>query len=238
MKKWFIGIGVIILVGLIIALFYLQSTSQVESDAIKFKNEYEVLNGTTREKDGKTIRSITIADDNPFIYATEEEIVSKIEKGETFVVYFGFSDCPWCRSIVPTLIEVARDLEIKEIYYVDVKEIRDVIEVDETGELKTTTKGSDGYYQLIEIFSDVLDDYTVKDSNGETVSTKEKRIYAPNIVSVVDGVAQKIDSGISEKQTDGYMELTEEMKEDMYTKIKCVLNCVIEDNVCSAETKC
>lgn len=199
-----------------------------ETDAIKFKEEYEKLNGTIREKDGKTIRSIDITKDNPFKYKTDDEIVQSINNKETFIVYFGFNDCPWCRSVVPTLIEVAKDLKIDDIYYVDVKEIRDEIQLDSENKAVTKTKGSDGYYKLIEALDNVLDDYELKSDDGEKIKTGEKRIYAPNIVAVVDGKALKLTSGISSKQTDAYMELSDDIKEDMYDNIKKVLEIVIE----------
>jgi 23S rRNA pseudouridine955/2504/2580 synthase len=44
----------------------------------------------------------------------------KIENKETFVVYFGFSDCPWCRSVVEELIHVAKDLNVEKLYYAEV----------------------------------------------------------------------------------------------------------------------
>ena len=116
-----------------------------KTDAIKFKEEYESLNGTIREKDGQTIRTIKIDEENPIVYATAEEIVKKIEKKETFAVYFGFSDCPWCRSVLPTLIEVANDLKISKIYYVDVKEIRDVLVVEDE-KIKTEKEGKEGHW--------------------------------------------------------------------------------------------
>ena len=42
----------------------------LSTDAIKFKEEYESLNGTTSSS-GKTIRTININKDNPIIYKTE-----------------------------------------------------------------------------------------------------------------------------------------------------------------------
>ena len=45
------------------------------SDAVKFKEEYESLNGTIREKDGKIIRSINIPKNNPMVYSGANEIV-------------------------------------------------------------------------------------------------------------------------------------------------------------------
>ena len=74
-----------------------------QSDSKKFKNEYESLNGTKVE--GKSVRKVNIDKNNPFIYSSAEEVAKKIENKETFAVYFGFKECPWCRSVIESLIE-------------------------------------------------------------------------------------------------------------------------------------
>ena len=226
----FIIIAIVILGG----VYIYRINNDISEDAIKFKEEYESLNGQTNENNGKEYRVISISKDNPFVYKEADDIVEMINNEETFAVYFGFDSCPWCRSVVPTLIEVANDLNIETIYYVDVKEIRDTIEINDKGKLETTKKGTDGYYKLIELLDNVLSDYTLVDSDGNKVSTDEKRIYAPNVVIVVDGVAKKLESGISEKQTDGYMELTDEIKEDTYNKYNDILEYLYEkQNSCN-----
>ncbi len=213
--------------------------SKVEEDSIKFKEDYEKLNGKTRDKDGKTIRTIEISKDNPFKYKTEDELIQAINNKETFIVYFGFNDCPWCRSVVPTLIEVAKDLKIDNIYYVDVKEIRDVLELDDDNKAITKTKGSDGYYKLLKLLDNVLADYELTTKDGEKIKTGEKRIFAPNIVAVVDGKPKKLTSGISSKQNDAYMELSDDMKEDMYNNIKAILELIVDtNNSCSYNSAC
>lgn len=208
------------------------------SDALKFKEEYESLNGTKTDS-GKTIRTITIDKDNPIIYKKSKDIVSMVKNKETFVVYFGFASCPWCRSVLPNLIKAAKTLGIDKIYYVDVLTIRDTLKIDENGEIVTEKKGTQGYYDLLKTFDSVLEEYTLKNSNGETIKTNEKRIYAPNIISVTNGKIQGLVTGISEAQTDGYMELTPEMLEESYNLIKCNIQCVADEkNICSSNTMC
>ena len=208
------------------------------SDAITFKEEYESLNGTTSSS-GKKIRSITIDEDNPIVYTTDSKIVEMVNNKETFVVYFGFAACPWCRSVINNLIDAAKDLEIDTIYYVDVLKIRDTIIVNEDDEVVTEARGSRDYYKLLETFDKVLSDYTIKNKNNETIKTNEKRIYAPNIISVVNGEVQTLTTGISEKQTDAYVLLTDEMKRESYNKIKCTIRCVANaKNSCSTDKMC
>ena len=229
------GLILVILFGLTAC----KENDKEQSDSLKFKEEYESLNNTMREKDGKTIRSLDIVEDNPIIYKEPKDILEMMEVGDTFVVYFGFPDCPWCRSMIPTLIDVAKDLELSQVYYVNVKEIRDTMVIDDSGAVVTETEGTTEYYQLLEKLDTVLDFYTLKDKDGNEVNTGERRIFAPSIISVVEGKAVEITDGISEKQTDGYMELSQEMQEESYDKIKCSIQCVANQKaVCSSKTTC
>ncbi len=228
-----LSIILIIIVAFIIGIIYIKSNS---TDAAKFKKEYESLNGTKSKKNGQKIRSITIPKANPIIYKTADELVKMIEDKETFAVYFGFPDCPWCRSVLPTLLEVANDQNIEKLYYVDVKEIRDTLELDKENKVITKEKGSKGYQNLLKKLDKVLDSYYLTNDKGDKIDTKEKRIYAPNIVVVINGVAKEMTSGISDKQEDGYSKLTTEIEKDMYNKIKCTLECLNKEaSVCTSK---
>ena len=207
-----------------------------KTDASKFKEEYESLNGQTIN--GNKVRSINIDEDNPFVYKDAKEIITMMDNKESFVVYFGFAKCPWCRSVLETLIKVAKDNGLDTIYYVDVLDIRDTLKV-ENDKVVTDKKGSDDYYKLLEYFDEVLSEYKLTDENGEKVEANEKRIYAPNVVSVVDGKAKELTTGISSKQDDAYMKLTDEMKKETYNNFKCIIKCVLESkNTCSINKEC
>lgn len=220
--------------------YKLVNVHEVElTDAIKFKREYESLNDTIRENTDKKMRSISIPEDNPFVYKEAKDIIEMINNKESFIVYFGFSDCPWCRSMVPSLIDVARDYKVSKIYYVDVKSIRDVIELNADKKLVTTKEGTEDYYKLVKLLSNVLEDYNLKDEKNKPISTGKKRIYAPNIVTVIEGSAKEMTSAISSLQKDAYMEISEDMKIDMYNKIKCMVTCLNDSkNTCSIKSSC
>jgi len=207
------------------------------TDAEKFKEEYESLNNTTNEKNGKKIRNLSIPEDNPMIYKTAEEISKMIDNKETFIVYFGFKDCPWCRSVVEELINVAKDKNIGRIYYVDVKEIRDVKEVTEEGKVETTKKGSKGYYELLEKLESVLDDYTLYDKDEKEI-IDGKRIYAPNVVAVSEGKAIKLVTGESDGLEDPYQELTDKMRQSTYKKFECLIECLEKENKTCKKNSC
>ena len=208
-----------------------------QTDGIKFKEEYEKLNGKKNDQ-GKKYREITIDSKNKMVYKTTEEVLDLIDKKKSFVLYFGFDTCPWCRSVVPTLASISRELN-QEVYYIDVKDIRDTFELNDDNKPKLVKKGSKDYSKLLEKLEPVLEDYTLTDSDNNEIKVGEKRIYAPSIVSVIDGKAKELTTGISDKQTDGYMKLTKEMEKDTYNKIKKVLKQVSDkNNTCYLDKGC
>ena len=108
-------------------LFFKKLDNPVNADALKFKEEYESMNGLVNENNGKSYREVSISNDNPFVYKTADELAEMIENKETFIVYFGFKTCPWCRSIISTLDKIAHDKNVTKIYYVDILDIRDTL---------------------------------------------------------------------------------------------------------------
>jgi thiol-disulfide isomerase/thioredoxin len=196
------------------------------TDALKFKEEYESLNGQTINDN--EVRSLSIPEDNPFIYKTADEIVDMINNNETFLVYFGFASCPWCRSVITTMIESAKSNNIKTIYYVDISDIRDTYELNDNHEAVKTKEGSDGYYKLLELLSPVLEDYSALTykSGKKTIKVNidEKRIYAPSLVVVKNGNPISLETGLSESQENAYQELTDDILCDMEEKFNCLFD--------------
>ena len=189
---------------------------------MKFKKEYESLNGQVSTTD-KAYRSIEISKDNPFVYSDCEKLVEKMNRGESFVVYFGANWCPWCRSVLPEFIKICQKLGIKEVLYVNVRpdndperEIRDVYSRKEDGTVYLSHSGTEGYHEFCRLSKDILDDY---DSNGITLDgtefAGEKRIDAPSFIIIINGKATELTQGISEKQYDPYMTLNDAITTDM-----------------------
>ena len=103
----------------------------------------------------------------------------------------------------------------------------------------TSKKGSDAYYELLELLNSVLEEYTLENKDGEEVNTNEKRIFAPNVVSVVKGEAKELETGIINELTDPYMEITDDMKKEMYNSFKCVIKCTLDaSKTCSVNKAC
>lgn len=229
----------IVLAALLLALSLLKIPNKIlDKDAIKFKEEYENLNGKINENSKKKYRTVKIDSKNKIIYSSAKEILKMMEEKKSFVVYFGFDSCPWCRSVVENISKISKELD-ENIYYVDVKEIRDVYELDDENKVKLTKEGDKNYLKLIKKLDSVLKEYTLTTDDDNEVKVGEKRIYAPNVVSIIDGNAKELTTGISDKQTDGYMTITDEMKQESYKKIKKVVQEVVTYNsTCDLDKAC
>ena len=211
-----------VIIGLLLILigaFGIFMFTKKENAAMTFKNDYESINGTTNAH-GKIHRVITVSQDNPFVETDSTDIIKRIENKESFYVYFGSRLCPWCRSTIEKAISQAATHGISKIYYVDIWDddgneiLRDKYSLDENNKPVLEKEGTSDYKKLLNLFSELLSDYTLKDSAGNTISVGEKRIFAPNYVYVENGVAKKLITGISSKQKDSREELTEEMLAD------------------------
>lgn len=209
MDKKLILAPVLALLIIIIAVFGLNKNSNTEvKDAVKFKEEYESLNGQKNDN-GKEYVNISVDEENPFVYASYDEVVDIIENG-TGVIYFGFPECPWCRNAVPVLIDAAQELGVDKIYYYNALSIRDTKSLDENGNIVTDKKGTDEYYKLVDLLSNVLTPY--EGLNDESI----KRLYFPTVVYVKDGEVLTSTIGTVDSQEDPYIKLTN----DQYNELK------------------
>lgn len=214
-----------IIVVLLLVISAVALTGCTKKEAIEFKNEYESLNGKVNAK-GVEHRNLNINSNNPYVKVDAKEIIKKIDKKESFYVYFGDKLCPWCRSVIEKSIEIANKKKIKTIYYVAIWDdegneiLRDKF-VYEKQKLIKKVNGTDEYYKFLDIFNDLLDDYNVYDENDKEISTHEKRIFAPNFFYVEKGVPISMTDGISALQKDAREELTEEIlkeEEELFTE--------------------
>lgn len=210
-------------VFLILILFiglFVTGCSANNKDALKFKEEYEKINGDKTSYSDNKYRTLKIDKNNPYVYSSAKEILEKINNKETFYVYFGSSYCPWCRSVIEKSIESAQKNNIKKIYYVDIwngfhnEILRDTYKLNDKNEAEKEKDGTKEYYKLLEKFDKLLEDYTLTTDDGEEVKVGEKRIFAPDFIYVENGVAKKITSATSENQKDADAKLTKEILKD------------------------
>ena len=174
-----------------------------------------------------------------------KSVLDKINNKDSFLVFFGYAECPWCRSMVESMVKSAKDNKIKKIYYVDIENERDQLEYQPgTDSFAEVSIGSKEYKKMLKKIGNVLDKYEIEYTNadGETKKkdTKEKRIYAPSLVYIKNGKAIKMIDGLSEKQKDENEVLTKEIKADMKQELNDFFSSVDKKvNACSAsEEKC
>ena len=191
-----------------------EKNNPVITDAVKIKEEYETLNDQINENNNLKYPTVTLREDNPFVYRSESEIVD-ILKNRTGVIYFGFSSCPWCRSILPVLESAAEETGIAQVFYLDIQNIRDVLELDENDKVVTSKEGSNGYYQIVELLDDYLSKYTLTNKKGEEIDTGKKRLFAPTVVGVLNGKIVSFYEGSLDSQESGYDALNDKEKEEL-----------------------
>jgi len=203
---------------IVFSIVLLMTSCTNNKESIKFKKEYESLNGVVNTN-GNEYRKVNIPKNNPFIISTAKEIISKIENKETFYVYFGSELCPWCRSVIEKAVEIANLNEISKVYYVDVWDdegneiLRDKYVLDDQNKAILAKEGTDDYFKLLDYLDSVLPEYTyaANKNGGAKLNIEEKRIYLPTFIYIANGIPTRYTSGLSELQTKSREELTKEM---------------------------
>ena len=147
---------------------------------IKFAKEYE------------------ITENNIFVYRNAKEAAKILEDG-TGVIFFGFSECAWCKAYVPMLNEAAIQIGLDKIYYVDIKKDRE--------------KNTKAYQEIVYYLNSNL----LNDEEGN------KRIYVPNLTIVVDGIVVGNNNLTSMEVGDPKEYWTEKRQNNFKTNIKNLL---------------
>ena len=216
--------------------------SKARQSAIDFKNEYEAINGKTLKGDIK-YRDLTISDKNPYVKTTIADIAQKIQNKETFYLYVGDPLCPWCRSGLEKMIEVANKEKVTDIYYIDFWDdehneiLRDLYEVQTVNKKDVVVKTKDaaeGYDVLIEAVKDFAQDYTLT-KDGKTYEVGVKRTFGGDHFYFVNGECKKYVSLRSDKLAKATDELTEEVLKDQETNFTKFFE---QLEVCTEESNC
>lgn len=228
-KNIVIIISLIIIVSVMsLVLVFMKTdkpTINYTDEELKFKDEYEKLNGIEIQEN-YLLKTVDIDNDNNVKYITDKEIISKLTEG-TNVIYFGWADCNWCRSIIPTLISTLKENEIDTLYYYDFKNLRTSYE-DNSDKEKSKI-----YENILNIIGKDISSVFAE----ESPRSGEKKILAPTVVFIKDG--EYITSHIKsvESQINSIDELTDiqikELKNIYQTKIN-----QIKFNVCNSNEGC
>jgi len=181
----------------------------VKTSAERFKEEYESLNGLYNDS-GVKAKTVNVDLDNPVKYVSYKKAYKIFSEG-TGVIYLGFNSCPWCRNVVETLLEAAKDNEIKELYYINITDSGLLSTVDNNGKLVEDTEQVQAQYNLLKALyeNNVYGNYKVEND--------EYRIYSPTVLFIKNGelVYSKVSSLESVK--DPYKDLTKEQHSQLYS---------------------
>ncbi len=181
------GIIIVILVAIIIFLLVGNKNEEqtVKSDAEKFSEEYTLVDK-----------------DNKFRYANIDEVIDTLEDG-TGVVYLGFPECKWCQQYTVYLNELAKDRNIPEIMYYNIREDR---------------QGNTKNYQTI---VNLLKDYLPEDEEGNP------RVYVPAVIFMSNGKILGFDDETA-YDTKGYDEPSEYWTKERVDNLKDKLNSYLD----------
>lgn len=212
---------VILVMGLFLLLMKTDETTKYSVDEIKFKDEYEVLNGTDYGE--SILKTLTIESDNNVIYVNDNEILNLLTKG-TNVIYFGWPECNWCRSMLPTLVSTLKKNNIENLYYYNFKSLRTMYEDG------TNKNMVDIYDGIIDIIGEDITTTFSEDSER----SGEKRILAPTVIFIKDGKYV----GLHVKTVDSQLKSSDELSKDQLKELEKIYQNYIDKlnmNVCVEE---
>lgn len=179
----------------------------VTNEEIRFKEEYEKLNGVYNDKTNHYYMNVNILENSNVKYKNANEIIDILKNG-TGVIYFGFPECPWCRNLVPILVDTLNQYTMP-FYYYNAYEIRDNKHLDDNGDIVVDKEGTKEYYEIVDILKDYLGEYSGLNDNSI------KRLYFPTIVFVKEGKILYVHTGTLDSQEDPYVSLTDEQKNEL-----------------------
>ncbi|MEG0794701.1 MAG: hypothetical protein RSG95_02775 [Bacilli bacterium] len=195
----------------------------VVSDAIKFKNEYETINGAKSEIDDKNYPIVSISESNPIVYKTGKEILDVLKNGEG-LVYFGYSSSALCRNVVEPLLNASKENNVEVIYYVDILDIRDEYKFSGSIRPEKIKNGTDSYYEILKFFGSKLDKYYIKDEPGNQYDTGVKRLLAPTVISVKNGKIVGMHVNTVETQKDEFVKLNNKEAKELQDRYSEIIN--------------
>lgn len=152
-KGIIIGITILAIVGAILIYEFVPREESISNK--KFNEEYTLVD-----------------EDNVYVYKSINEIINVLSKG-TGIVYLGFPECPWCQRYVVYLNNLAKEYNVKEIYYYNIKNAR--------------SNNTKEYQKIVEILKDLLP----YDDNGN------KKVFVPTVIFVKNGKVIALDNETS-----------------------------------------
>ena len=180
-----------------------ESTSNITptEDALRFKKEYEDVNGMIREKDGMLFNNVDSPEQNPIQYINIDEFVD-ILNNKSGIVFLSSPTCPYCRASISSLLKAAKELKMTTIYYYDIS--KDENETDSENEIQELKR-----YGIITENEEGKNAWKIP----QLLNIKDKKI-----VSSANGAMYELENGQTK-----YDKLTQTQENDIYNIYKKVL---------------
>ena len=205
MRKKVIIILIIIIISFTLGYLTIYiKNKNIISEGAKFKIEYESLNNVKDDKSNNEYLNINIDSNNDVKYASIDKILDILngKNNETAIIYFGKSDCPWCRNMIVTLLQVAKENDIKKIYYYNPEEIR--------------KENTEQYQELVSFLKDYLrTDTTTQKETDQNFDSSKKRLYMPDVYFIKNGKIIGNHICTVDSQTNPKIELTDTQKQEL-----------------------
>lgn len=212
------GISKKIIIFLLLTTIILVGCSKNEqiSDSLRFKQEYEQFNGKQNDE-GIDYATVEISEDCKVKYMQKDKITEVLTNG-SHVVYFGWPTCPYCRIVVPILLDTIDEYSGISMYYYNIKDLRQAYSDDPNSE--------DGllYSEICQIisFSDI-------DLSGlDTFNDGTLKLAASSIYYIKDGQIIGYHRGTVDSHLNIYEPLEEEQKEELTNIYRSYLNEMIK----------
>ncbi len=133
------------------------------------------------------------SEDYVYVKSSVKDMAEMMDEGKSFVIYFGFARCPWCRDAMPVLNEAAKETGTDTVYYVDTRakeEWKSNLDIDD-----------------YDLFVEKAGDYLTLDDNSI------KHLYTPMVLFIKDG---KIVETVSAPDYDAHEEaISDELREEL-----------------------
>jgi thiol-disulfide isomerase/thioredoxin len=185
-----------------------------------FKTEYEALNGQTAQDGVHQYKALDFPDDALLNYVSFEDAMSLINDG-TGVLYLGFPECPWCRTLLPALVDAVKRAGYEgTVSCYNALDQRDVMSLDSAGRVVTEKEAAPEYAKLRDALYDYLGPYD--GLNDPSIH----RIYFPTTVFVRNGEILSVHLGTEDDQKSGYDALSPELYEQLVGELTSEIEAV------------
>ena len=173
MRKAFVSIVTILLIVSVVT--GCSSPGKIvagKKDPSRFKEEYEALNSELNEDGTNKYSIVSIDKNNNIVYLTFDELMDFIG-GKTGLLYFGRPGCPWCRVLIPYMLEFAGEDNVY-IYYYDIEEDR--------------AENNENYKTILSLLGNYLPTDTVsQDEDDPDFDPDLKRVVLPQLFFIKNG---------------------------------------------------